>query len=266
MSTTPTPIPPTIQQSQEELRAAAIQASAPPPAAPPEAQPVIPVAAPPAAPEWGKMTKNTDGTYVIETKYGEKFTGSADDVLAKLAEAKVKTREHYEAEAAKLAPPAPPQPPQQAAEDPAEKAAREYILNSIAKEVGLSSADELKQRLTLMNTTTEDIRSQSLAASFLAAEPTFPNTPEAAAKLGEVMDKMGLQSTVEHMQLAHSFAIAHGMYQPAVQQTQAPLQQRIAPPTLSTSAPGAPTTQLNPWDKNTTLEQLRAAAEAASRR
>lgn len=209
MSTTPTPAPPTIQQTQEELKTAALATPAPP-----QAQPTSPAA---PAPDWGQMTKEADGTYVIKTKFGEEFKGSADDVLAKLAEAKVRTREHYEAKAAQLPQPSPtptPQAPTPVAEDPATVAAREFILTEVAKGVGLSSADELKERLNLMASTTEDIRSQSLAASFMAACPEFPNTPDACQALGNIMNSVGLPNTVEGMKAAHALALYQKAYAP----------------------------------------------------
>lgn len=265
MSTTPTPAPPSIQQSQQDLRAAAIAAQTPPPtpAEPQVAPPPAPAAPPPA--DGMEFIENQDGTVGIKIATGEVYNGKDwKEAAAKAAKSALDTKVWAKSQAAQQPPAATPQAPVAPAEDPAEVAARKFIADGFAKEMGFNNADELKQAWGQVSTTTSEIQNQSLAASFLAACPDFPNTPEAAQSLGAIMDRVHLPNTLEGMQAAHALALYSKAYQPLVQAPPVTQPQRVAPPTLPTSSPVSTGQQLD-W-RTAPLDQLKQAAIDASKK
>lgn len=265
MSTTPTPTP-TIQQTQDELRAAAVSAQQPP-APPPASEPV----AAPASPQPYEIAKQPDGSYEVKYSTGEIFKGTPDAIIAEVAKAHISTKEWAKQKAAQQPPAPAPPPPVAPAEDPAEVAARQFIAEGLARELGFSNAAEMKQHLSIMGNVTEKYQANDSILTFLASAPDFPNTPPASEAIGDALARMGIDvtrtvPTAEQFRQAHALCLYEKKYAPATPPPPAHVVP-TPPPTLNASTPVTTAQAVDPWAKGTSLEQLRQAAiEAESKK
>lgn len=259
-----TPSDPAAQpQSLEQLRDAAVAASAQPAAAAPAA----PAAAPEDSPyELTQLPENAG--YKLKLRTGEEFT-DADPLklLGKVATSKVHTTlwakgqrdAPDDATAAALhlnqQPPAPPEP-QAPQVDPA--VFNQQFLNglvtdpvsavglAVAKFLGYDDPETLRQDLGGMQSFTGELRGEVVAAKFMAQAPDFSNTKDNVEKLFKIQEQAGLPVTPEGLMMAHSYALKTGVYQPAA--APAPPQQKSPPPMSPAGTAAGASSNFDPND------------------
>lgn len=258
----------TAPQTTDDLRAAAIAA---------EQAPVNPPA--PPAPEVTeidgiKYGKTPEGKYFAELPTGAKYIGDSEQQVAiNIAKGKVEADRTIHS----LKNPQPAPTPEPA--EPADViAARNILLDEVAKGIGLSSGQELQQRLGIINRVAEEQTHEQIAAGFYQMCPEFPTSEQATETLLQIKEQNGFPDTPQGLRAAHMIAMAEGKYKPLSQeQIQAQRMQALGipsealrPPTpapmIPGSAPNGTSPVANPWDrKNTSLEALRQAALEAER-
>lgn len=212
------------------------------------ATPAAPAAPAEPTPDNPVVTRDL-GNGQVEVRYlsGEKFTGTALEVAAKIGQAHVTTKQWAQSEVAKAKqPPAvTPEPPPSLFSDPQEEAVARYTAGLVAKLLGYPDADTMSRALGHIQDSTVDYSSQLTALQFQAKAPDFNPTPENNDKLFGVIMQSGIsdeefgQKTREQqvmlMQQAHTYCIATGQYQ-AKPAANAPTTPRVPNP-----PPPAPT-------------------------
>lgn len=266
MSTTPT-----IQQSAEELKQAAL--NVPPPAAP----------EPPAAPTEPQpfQVQKTDSGVEVKLETGQVYKGATEaEALAALAKAQVEASKTIARlnRQPEVVPQATPTTPQLTPEQVAQQEADKYIADSVARVAGFSSAQEMFNVLGKTVQTSVVTERAAMEADFLTANPDFPDTKESAEALVKIMDDMGLPSNINSMNLAHAYAVKTGAYKALTQEQQQAKfaqafpqqvnQSRQTPPPMlpGSSQSASPSGQaFNPYAKNVTTEQVRQWAIEAEK-
>jgi hypothetical protein len=237
------------------------------------------------------------GNYVVTLKSGERYIGNtADQALTELAKAVVSTKEYArtwkdKAEAAVkpadpvVTPTVTPSQPDvltaeqffaQAAENP-----QNAVKSALAGALGMSAQQfdafisSLPNVVDTVNTQTATAQSEQVVGQFLSRAEDFPNTEEATGKLLGKLQAMGIPEgsriTPETLQAAHLLCIQGKDYTPlnndqiqAVRnKAMGQVTQRTSPtpaPVITPQAPNTGNTEVNPWDKNISLEQLREMA------
>jgi hypothetical protein len=232
------------------------------------------------------VTQNQDGTLHVEYATGERFDGDALTVTQRIGEAHVNTKVWARSRTGQAQTPAqqsqqsaePMQLNQQPGTQPLtasgsladDLAARQA--DALARQFGFSDKSEMMQWGETVNqkiAKVEQFEEQELAARFLSTAPDFPNTPETAETVMQIIHGNGWQPNLQSLQAAHALAVRNGLYQPlSSEQIQiangvAPQQQhrQAAPPMLRTSNPELSSQQANdPW--NMSMQDLRKAAIA----
>lgn len=197
------------------------------------------------------------GKFRYEYATGEKFSGTLEEIASSNAAAHVKTKQW--AQTQRQAPVTPT--PQLTPEQVAEQQAQSYILDMVAKSVGLPNGEALKTQLNTLTESSEQFSGRMLAAEFQASTPDFNPTPENSTKLTKILDDAKLPYNVTTLQMAHAHAIKNGIYQAAPQQqTQtAPLIPPMIPSTGQAVNAGA---AVQP-NINMSADQLKAMMDAA---
>lgn len=248
-----------------------IQSPPPPPPAPVEPTPDNPVI----------VSDLGNGQFEARYLTGEKFTGTAAEVLANTGKAHVSTKlwaKDQVAQAQIQQPPA-PQPPPSPFSDPQEEAVAKYTAGLVAKLLGYGDADQMARALGHIQDSSIDYSSQLTALQFQAKAPDFNPTPDNNQKLFKVITDSGIsdaefgQKTREQqvmlMQQAHAYCVQTGQYQPKPQvQTQQPRAPQPPPPLPGSSSQPLVTggvipaeLQANPGDS---LEVIRQKWEKAA--
>lgn len=261
---TPTP-------SLNDLRAAAVAAEQPA-AQPAPAQQPVPT--PPPAPQVTeidgiKYGKNAEGKYFAELPTGARYLGDSEQQVAiNIAKGKVEADRTIQT---LRQPPPPPQPliPQ----EPAEViAARNYLLDELAKGVGLPDGNALRQRLDTIGQTVDMNATDQVAAGFYNLCPEFPTSEQNIETLTAIASANGFPETPQGLRAAHLIAVSEGKYTPLTadqireQQMRALglTQAQISPPTPAPMLPGtsaqSASPSFNPYDRKVPLDQVRAWA------
>lgn len=288
----PTPSTPTsvdINTPADQLRQAAVAATAPAEPVAPAAQPATPTATPAPTQEPYSVQTNPDGTVYVKLDSGEEFRGSWQEVLPKMAKSKYDSSSYAkqkaaEAEALRAQIPQPAQPDQpaqpsvpQIQRTPEEMAGINWVVNDamatkeaeariievVAKNLGYQSFDQLKQVMGGVVRTTENAQAGDLVAGFMQMAPDFPNTPEASSALVDLAVQLGFPETPAGLYGAHQLAVQRGMYKPVPVQTQQPASPTPNPTLITGSAPTGAQPEINPYDPKVSLEQVKAWAERA---
>lgn len=224
----------TVNMTREQIAAA--------PAAPAPAVEATPAAVPAPTPDNPVVTVDLGGgQYEVKYLTGETFKGTATEVLGKIGQSHVSTKQWAQSEVAKAkAPaPAPVTPPPSVFSTPEEAATAQYVLELQAKGLGFPTVDAYKEALGRIQQNTDQFAGQSLSIQFAAAHPEFNGTPENSDKLLKTVDDLGLtqnfMSNNPTMQLnalraAHAYALQTKVYEakPAAQAAAAPVV--VAPP------------------------------------
>lgn len=199
-----------------------------------------------------------EGKFQVEYLTGEKFEGTAAEVLAKVGQAHVSTK--LWAKNQVQAPPPPPvvEPPASRFANPEEQAVAEYTANLIAKTLGYPDAPTMQRALGHIQENTTDYASQAVTLQFQAAEPTFNATKDNSDKLIDVINQSGMGQAfdsaerpqqVQMLRQAHAYCIMNKIYDP--KPSGAP-QARVAPP------PPPPPSGRTPTSAESLPENLRA--------
>jgi hypothetical protein len=169
-----------------------------------------------------------NGRFQARYLTGEKFEGTAQEVLAKTGQAHVNTKQWAQAKVAEAqqqleAPAAPPAAPSLFA-NPEEEQVANYTANLVARKLGYPDADTMVRALGHIQDSTIDYSSQLTAVQFQAQAPDFNPTAENNAKLFGVIQQSGVSDEyfgkltrdqqVSMMRQAHAFCIQSGAYQP----------------------------------------------------
>lgn len=248
---TPEPIPEvTINNSAAEIKAA-MEAPVTPVVETPAPAPVVPQ---PTQAEWGQLAKNPDGSYQVTLATGEVFKGSADEVIAKQAEAHVHTKRWAQEIKTKAETPAAPvvETPQ---ESPDDIATRNWLVEQTAKAFGMTPDEYRAAVQQVFNTTQQTVqitRQQELNNAWLdftQACPDFVDTPETCSALVEylpadVVAQKRVPSS-DDLKRAHAAALYDKKYQPGqvtAQQPHVPV-----PPVMPSSGASTTVGEVDPY-------------------
>ncbi len=184
------------------------------------------------------VTQNADGTLHVEYATGERFDGDPLAVAQEIGRAHVNTKRWAQTQRA--------QAPQQQVQPIVPASAVQYDengapvidmgqtavtdptfaqLTSIAQALGYNDPNELvADQIELRNRTDrlqqelthdrEERHNYEVAARFIGEHPEFPNSPEAIAALGQVIEANNLDWLPGNMALAHAAAVRDGLYRP----------------------------------------------------
>ena len=236
-------------------------------------EPVSPVApTAEALAEPVSITKSEDGQYNVQLETGEKFTGSADEVIATISKAKLETgkwgrelKAEMEAIKEQMGPISQALTPKEPAPTPEqlqEQQLLDYWAEQNAKTLGFANAQEMRDMLGVIRQTTEQTRDNNLAAAFFAQCPEFPMNKDASEQLTAALTEMHIppgRETVEQLKMAHAYCVQFGKYKPLTQQeieaqnpyrNVTPAVRAAAPPMVPTSQPEMSGGQKNPWDQS----------------
>ena len=189
------------------------------------AAPPAPPAAPPtpAAPTpENPVVMNDLGNGVFEVKYvtGETFKGTAAELLPKMGQAHVNTKLWAKQQVQQQTPP-PPAAPQSPFTDPAEAATANYVLDLIAKKMGLPNGEALASQFGYIDQNATDYASQTVALQFQASQPDFNPTQENSDKLLQVINDSGIgpafdaaprDQQVMMLKQAHAYCLMNNVY------------------------------------------------------
>lgn len=252
--------PVTAEQVNVNMTREQIAAAQPAPVAPAAPTPAIPAAIIEPTPDNPVVTKDLGGGQ-FEVKYltGESFKGTAAEVLSKVGQSHVTTKQWAQAEVAKTKQPAAPVPTPEPSRfsSEEEKATAKYVTELQAKELGFASVDEYKQALGRIQQNTEQFAGQNLSVQFAASAPEFNGTPENSEKLLNTIDTLGFtqqfatgdtKQQLNILRAAHAFALQTKIYDP---------RPAIAAPVATPIAPPPPIPSSGPVDLNTVPEDLR---------
>ena len=198
---------------------------------PAEPEPAAPPAPPAEKPAWGSLSKNDDGSYQVTLATGEVFKGTADEVIAKQAEAHVNTKkwgqdwkQKFETAQPQNTPPTASQPQ----ESPEEIATREWMIGQLAKALNVTP-EQFKSVVPQMFEVTQKQTVNAAWADFTQACPDYADTPENAAALVEYLPQEVIAQqrppSAKELRDAHLNAMYDKKYQPVV-----PAQSTSAPP------------------------------------
>lgn len=218
--------------------------SDPQPVAP--AAPAVPVAAPvvpqPVVPDKFAMVQDDNGvTITLPPEYGgEVYKGKdAAEVLAKLAGSKADANAYIKQLKSQPAPAAQPQPVAQPEPvDPAVQATRDWVLDEVAKGLGLPGKDALLANFGLMSRTSGQMASNIAIAEFHQLCPGYVDTPENSAALMSYFpdDFQGFPSP-QDFKTAYALAVIDGKITPQTAAAQPPARPPVMP-TAGATAPG----------------------------
>lgn len=273
----PTPAAPetpavNINNTAAEISAAYHAAAAQP------APPVAPAPAPAADPNAPyTMSDLGNGQLEVKLKTGEVFKGSQQEVIAKIAEAKVNTTLHYKSELEKAKAPISQVPTTPSAPEVPDKFTPHWnkyiedpdaaILESVSRSMQYENPQSMIQELGQILEMGREIKLKNTFSGFLDSAPDFPNSPEASQALAEAMGDAPL--TTENLIRAHSVCLYQGKYKGLSPEQQAATRQNPAVNTSSTAnplpmmppsspAPGGELTEQQLW--NMPLDELRKRA------
>lgn len=271
MATVPTTPEITINNTAEEIRAA-IETQAQPPATP-AAAPTPDPAPQPVQGEWGQYTKNQDGSYQVTLSTGEVFKGSADEVIAKQAEAHVNTKRWAQEKVNQAQPTPQPTVPQFSAED---VSLNNWFLESLGRALTMTPEQYTPNALQFVGLLNQmysgsqsaaesarEMQAQTAYIDFCQSCPDFADTDDQVKALLSYLpqDMQGEKPTripnAEDFKRAHAMALYDKKYAPAVAPTNSAPQVPRAPlmPSSGVSTQGA---EPNPWAMP--MDQLKKAA------
>lgn len=230
MSTTGTPQPPAAAQPQTAAEIAAANAASQstatpgqPPATPPPATPLPAAPAEPTAENPVVTADLGNGRFSVKYFTGETFEGTQAEILGKIGQAHVNTKQWAQNEITKAKQP-PPQvtPPPSRFASPAEEDAAKYIALQVARTLGYNTAEEMQAALGHISGTAVEYESQAVSMQFQAAAPDFNPTPQNSNELlkvitetigDEAFERMGRAQQIRQMQMAHAYCLQTGKYQ-----------------------------------------------------
>lgn len=199
-----------------------------------------------------------EGKFQVEYLTGEKFEGTAAEVLGKVGQAHVSTKLWAKNQVQAPPPPVVEPPPVSRFANPEEQQVAEYTANLIAKTLGYPDAQTMQRALGHIQENTTDYASQAVTLQFQAAEPTFNATKDNSDKLIDVINQSGMGQAfdsaerpqqVQMLRQAHAYCIMNKIYDP--KPSGAP-QARVAPP------PPPPPSGRTPTSAEALPENLRA--------
>ncbi len=230
-NTPPNPAPITVNTPAAEIAAANVASQTTETPGQPR-NPDGTFAAPPAPPAVVSPTAENpvvtrdlgEGKFQVEYLTGEKFEGTAAEVLAKVGQAHVNTKMWAKNQV--QTPPPPPQvvePPKSPFANDEEAQVAEYTANLIAKKLGYPDAATMQRALGHIQENTTDYASQAVTLQFQAAQPDFNPTKENSDKLIEVITQSGMGAAfdaaerpqqVQMLRQAHAYCIMNKIYDP----------------------------------------------------
>jgi hypothetical protein len=252
----------TFQQAEKDaaradysLRQAEKLAGVPPQPQQPETPPVA--AANGEAPaEPVAIRKQADGTVEVLLETGERFVGSPDEVISRLAKAKLDTSywgrglsQQLKAMQEQPAQPAQPEYTQEYSPPNTASGAElgDILLNTAAQRLGVRDGNELLRSIDGLLASRQREEAQTTAARFMQQCPEFPvGNDQAYEVLDRVMAQNSWPLTADSMAAAHSYAVRYGLYQPLTQDQirmglegprQATIRRSTPPPTLPSGQP-----------------------------
>ena len=208
-------------------------------------------------------------TIEVSLRTGEIFRGSPLEVVNKLAESQVNTKQWAQEVARAAGYEKPGQLLRDHRDNPIEQPTNAPDMSQpidasgitpdhIAKALGFSNGAELLQFGNGLVEMQQQLRLSEAASTFYAACPDYPGTPEADNALAQVMESVGLPETPQGLAAAHALAVRAGYYQPLPKEALEPQSQprtRPAPPPVVTSGGQA---TANPVDEySMPLNELR---------
>lgn len=197
------------------------------------------------------------GKFRYEYATGEKFSGTLEEIASSNAAAHVKTKQW--AQTQRQVPVTPTQ--QLTPEQVAEQQAQSYILDMVAKSVGLPNGEALKTQLNTLTESSEQFSGRMLAAEFQASTPDFNPTPENSTKLTKILDDAKLPYNVTTLQMAHAHALKNNIYQAAPQQQQQTT--TLIPPLIPSTAQQLQTNDPMKANVNMPAEELKRMMDVA---
>lgn len=225
---------------------------------------VEPSAAPPAPqPEWGNISKNTDGSYEVKLATGEVFKGTADEVIAKQAEAHVNTK-RWAQEIRRVATGTPQPQPQLTQEQIVQRDTQRWVMSQVAAALNIDP-ERFPQIVNEMYANTQQSAMRSAWADFTSSCPDYADTPQNAEAIVDYLpqDVIAQQRppSSEELRRAHAIAIYEKRYQPVSQQSQTA--STPVPPIMPSSGGGSSAPEANLMKMP--MAQLKAMAEEAIR-
>lgn len=218
----------------------------------------------PATPQSVTLKKEGDAYYVkLET--GEEFKGTPEEILVKLGEAKVNTKKWADEQVKKATtpPPTPATPAPTVEVDPAE----EFILDTVAKGIGLNSAAELKAMIQRTQQAEQQQQEQRVAMEFHRMAPDFPATKEASDAVLEYCATNGINPTPGGLKAAHLACVSEGKYKPlTAEQINAKttgIRPAPAPVVTSTASTVNSQNDFSHINVNSSMKEINAAIAAA---
>lgn len=240
----------TVNMTREQIAAAQPAPAVASPAV--EANPAaIPAAVVAPTPDNPVVTVDLGGgQYEVKYLTGETFKGTATEVLAKVGQSHVSTKQWAQSEVAKAkVPPATPVLPEPSKfSTPEEEATAAYVMELFAKKAGYNSSEQMLQEQARIRNNAEQFAGQNLSVQFAAVAPEFNGTAENSDKLLNTVKTLGLDSLLSSndpgqqlnaLRAAHAFALQNKIYdpRPAAPVVAAPVVATPPPPPIPSSGP-----------------------------
>lgn len=201
-----------------------------------------PITEPVVEPQPYTLTPKEDGTVHLKLETGEEFSGKYEEILPKLAKAKVDTNRSYSGikseltllrdQMAPISAALQPREPQPTQEEVSQRQLDEFMASRTASYLGFSSAEEMRQSLNGIQEVTNQQQQNQQMMAFYSNAADFPGGDENSTKLVETAIKYGLVSTNQKGEIlkyptanqllaAHAMAIRDGVYKGLTPEEQA---------------------------------------------
>ena len=235
-----------------------------PPAAEPAPTPApAPAPAPAATPEPYHIEKLADGTVHVKLDSGEEFRGTYDEVLPKIAKSKYDSSSYakqlkHELETKSVPAQPPVQPPAPPAEDPDTVAARNWMVETLAKDpatakklVGAAfgiQAEQLDSVFSQMTKATNEMQLNSTWIEFHQSCQDFVDTKENCDILVSYLPAdLNRLPTSEELRRAHAAAVYDKKYATAPAPAPAAGPSPPVPPPMPSSGGVSSAGEPDPW-------------------
>lgn len=248
----PVAAPVTAENVNVNMTREQIAAAQPAPIAPVIEAPAAPIPAAVTAPTPDNPVVTVDlggGQYEVKYLTGETFKGTATEVLAKVGQSHVSTKQWAQSEVAKAKVPATPVLPEPSKfSTPEEEATAAYVMELFAKKAGYNSSEQMLQEQARIRNNAEQFAGQNISVQFAAVAPEFNGTAENSDKLLNTVKTLGLDSLLSSndpgqqlnaLRAAHAFALQNKIYdpRPAAPVAVAPVVATPPPPPIPNSGP-----------------------------
>lgn len=172
------------------------------------------------------MEQLADGKWHVKLATGEDFTGNDREIMGQMGKAHVSTKRWAQEEVTKAKqPPVVTTPTTPSAEDQSQAQLDGWMLDRIAKGLGMDTGAQLQDNLQFMRQMTESTADERVSMEFHGTCWDFPASPENTEKLFQTGINFGIipanakgeitvRPTAKQLAAAHYVAVQQGVYKP----------------------------------------------------